>query len=84
MVFLCKVHHCIILKAESKAGEALAAYKKSKGSDKRKKGKKTKCFNCNKLIAMDLEVEKRDKVLIKRVKRAERNCPTLQMSQISQ
>lgn len=49
MIFLCKVHHCIILKAESKAGEALAAYKKSKDSDKRKKGKKTKCFNCNKL-----------------------------------
>ena len=84
MIFLCKVHHCIILKAESKAGEALAASSKSKGSDKRKKGKKTKCFNCNKLIAMDLKVEKRDKVLIKRVKRAERNCPTLQMSQISQ
>lgn len=84
MIFLCRLHHCIILKAERKAGEALAAYKKLKGGDKRKKGKKTKCFNYNKLIAMDLEVEKRDKVLIKRVKMAERNCPTLQMSQISQ
>ena len=49
MIFLHEAHHRIILKAESKAGEALAAYEKSKGSDKRKKGRKTKCFDCNKL-----------------------------------
>ena len=89
MIFLHKACHCIILKTESKAGEALAAYKKLKGGDKRKRGRKTNVLiatnlNTKQLIAIDLEVEKRDNVLIKRVKRAERNHPTLQMLQISQ
>ena len=52
-IFLHEACHRVILKAETKAGEALAAYannKKSKGGDSRK-GKKwrPKCFNCHKL-----------------------------------
>ena len=53
-IFLREARHRVILKAETKAGEALAAYansnSKSKGGDSGKaKKRKPKCFNCNKL-----------------------------------
>ena len=54
MIFLREAHHWVILKAETKAGEALATYvnsnSKLKGGDSGKaKKQKPKCFNCNKL-----------------------------------
>ena len=54
MIFLHEAHHRVILKAETKAGEALATYANSnsklKGGDSGKaKKRKPKCFNCNKL-----------------------------------
>ena len=81
MIFLCEAHHCIILKAERKAGEALAAYEKLKGGDKRKKIKRTKCFNCNRLEHKAADwygpgggKEGQDPL------QRDQNCPTLQMS----
>ena len=49
MILLQEAHHCVILKVENRAGEALATYEKSKGNDKGKKGRKLKCFDCNRL-----------------------------------
>ena len=85
MIFLHKAHHCVILKPEHKTGEALAAYEKSKGSDKGKKGGKMECCHCNKLghKAADWYGPgggKEGKTTIRKAKREQWNHPILQMS----